>query len=149
MTKENSSWKINIMWFLMNNTGKSECRTTGPGFPKNELRISCRKKIEQINQTGVLPNSRIEWHGLDEYLLRLKLQYGGEHIFDPEKRRRARRRLVVTIGGWKENEYDQIFVLVVEDEKLIARNISPVFKELTAALRWLLSLLMERKRLPL
>ena len=63
----------------------------------------CRKKIEQINQTGVLPNLELNGMGLMNIYIRLKLLYGGEHIFRLENAD-GPGGAIVTIGGWKENE---------------------------------------------
>lgn len=103
MTKEKSPpWKINIKGSYNEQYWEIRVQDNGPGFQEDELRM-LQEKIEQINQTGVLPNLELNGMGLMNIYIRLKLLYGGEHIFRLENAD-GPGGAIVTIGGWKENE---------------------------------------------
>lgn len=103
MTKEKSPpWKINIKGSYNEQYWEIRVQDNGPGFQEDELRM-LQEKIEQINQTGVLPNLELNGMGLMNIYIRLKLLYGGEHIFRLENADEPG-GAIVTIGGWKENE---------------------------------------------
>ena len=74
----------------------------GVGFTRERLE-ALRDKIEQINQTGVLPDLELNGMGLMNICIRLKLLYQGRHIFKLDNAGEDG-GAVVTIGGWLEDE---------------------------------------------
>lgn len=101
MTKAKAPpWEIQIVGHRERDYWEIEVHDNGSGFTQEQLE-TLQEKIEQINQTGILPNLELNGMGLMNICIRLNLLYQGKHIF---KLRNADTDggAVVTIGGWNE-----------------------------------------------
>lgn len=95
-TKKKGPWTIKIDGLNVSPYWEIHVSDNGPGFSEDALNI-LHKKIEEIDQTGSLPNLEISGMGLMNIYIRFKLLYKGKHVFRLSNNTTEGAR--VTIGG--------------------------------------------------
>ena len=79
-TKNAPPWIIKVRGYIEDDHWQIDVEDNGPGFDIQELNI-LNQKINDIDQTGLLPSLEIEGMGLLNTYMRLKLTYGNSTIF--------------------------------------------------------------------
>jgi two-component system sensor histidine kinase YesM len=79
-TKNAPPWIIKVRGYIEDDHWQIDVEDNGPGFDIQELNI-LNQKINDIDQTGLLPSLEIEGMGLLNTYMRLKLTYGDSTIF--------------------------------------------------------------------
>jgi len=95
-TKKKGPWTINIDGLIASPFWEVHISDNGPGFSEDALN-ELHEKIENIDNTGALPNLEINGMGLMNIYIRFKLLYNGKHIFRLSNNVTEGAR--VTIGG--------------------------------------------------
>lgn len=78
-------WIIHVTGIMENKTWKIKVTDTGPGFSDEELK-NIKEKINFIVNTGIFPDLELNGMGLLNVLIRLKLHYKDNYVFEIENR---------------------------------------------------------------
>jgi two-component system sensor histidine kinase YesM len=95
-TKNSPPWIIKVKGFIKDGCWQIIVEDNGAGFDINRL-DELKQKINEINQTGLLPCLEIEGMGLLNIYMRLKMTYGDSAIFEISNN--AIGETIILIGG--------------------------------------------------
>lgn len=79
-TRCKGPWQVNITGLLTDDHWEIRVQDNGPGFETAEL-AHLSQQIDEIDQSGVLPNLEINGMGLMNIYIRFKLLFNGKFIF--------------------------------------------------------------------
>lgn len=95
-TRKRKPWNITIAGRITSSAWELEIIDNGPGFAPEKLE-ELQTKLQQIDETEVLPSLEINGMGLLNVYIRFKLLYKGKHIFRLDNNETEGAN--VTIGG--------------------------------------------------
>ena len=100
-TQSAPPWHIEIQGFIENQQWQITVKDNGPGFSPESL-ANIDKKIQEIDERGLLPNLELNGMALLNIYIRLKLVYREKMLFQIETPGES--GAMVTIGGILENK---------------------------------------------
>ena len=97
VTAQTAPWHIEIYGSLHETHWEITVKDNGPGFSEEKLK-ELNHLIDEIDNSGLLPNLKINGMGLMNIYIRFKLLYNGKHIFKLQNNYPS--GAIVTIGGF-------------------------------------------------